>query len=166
MTCVIGLGIDDEGVLSGARRLVSGEEGELYLSLAVCDRLPAAVLGELCESLAAELPSIRIGVSGIATFQGDAPVIYAAVLFTERLRLLHARVHSALPHGASRSTYEVGYWAPHITLRICADRADAVATFADLLGEPIRGLYHATSLVVVTGPPPVVEHRCALLPAR
>jgi len=166
MTCVIGLGIEDEGTLSNARRLVGGDEGDPYLSLAVCDRLNVAALGDLCAALANDLQAIRIAVSGIATFQGNAPVIYAAVLMTERLRLLHARVHSELPPHASRSTYEVGYWTPHITLKICAGHADAVATFAELLPEPIRGLYRATSLVVVSGPPPVIEQRYALLPAR
>jgi 2'-5' RNA ligase len=68
--------------------------------------------------LADETAPFEIRTAGLATFEGQWPVVYVAVKMNSRLRALHGRVwNRCLPY--ARNTvpyYHPEAWTPHITL--------------------------------------------------
>jgi len=68
--------------------------------------------------LAAEIAPFEIHTKGLATFEGEWPVVYVVVKKDSSLRALHLRVWNA---GLAHATDPVAYyrpeaWTPHITL--------------------------------------------------
>jgi 2'-5' RNA ligase len=68
--------------------------------------------------LADETAPFEVRTAGLATFEGQWPVVYVAVKMNSRLRSLHERVwNRCLPY--ARNTvlyYRPEVWTPHITL--------------------------------------------------
>jgi 2'-5' RNA ligase len=159
MPFVVGLGVNENEPLIDARRLVGGDETEPYLSLAVFDSASTTELEAGCTSLATELSATRIEVSGVGTFQGETPAIYASVILTEELRLLHAIVHDAFQDLECRPYYVPGSWVPHITVCMCKDNIEAESVFSRVLPLSIRGSYSASTLLLVSSPPVSIVRR-------
>jgi 2'-5' RNA ligase len=68
--------------------------------------------------LAEEIAPFEIHTNGIATFEGQWPVVYVVVKKDPALQALHLRVWNAcLPHAAAPvSYYRPEAWIPHVTL--------------------------------------------------
>lgn len=162
VTTVVALALDDHLRVAEARRLVDGDPSEPYLSLAVFDAAQSSEIARCCASLAVELAPITIEISGLGTFQGESPVIFAAVTLTEELRLLHASVHKAFPEFPSRPYYEPGAWVPHITLGVCETNSAAESMSSRLLPCTLRGKYTSSALLQVSVPPVSIEQRYEL----
>lgn len=159
MPTVVALGIDCCEPISDARRLAGGDSSEPYLSLAVFDDVPTSDIEAGSASLAVELAPTIVDVSGVGTFQGDSPVVYASVILTEELRTLHASVHEAFKGLKSRPYYIPGSWVPHITLGFCENHIEAEAIFSRLLPHLLRGKYSGSALLLVSVPPVSIDRR-------
>lgn len=159
MATVVALAVDDYGRIARAREKVGGDVGEPYLSLAVLDEVEIAAIEYCCAAVAARTLAMKTRVSGIATFQGESPVIYASVVFTEELRTLHACVHEALGKHTSRKNYHPGEWVPHITLCVAQGARGAVEAFSQLLPCSLRGEYTSSALLLVSLSPPEIQRR-------
>ena len=162
MPTVVALGIDDNQRVAEARRLVRGDSSEPYLSLAVFDEAGVSEIEPACTTLAGELAPTTIDISGLGTFQGDSPVIFASVILTEELRVLHTSVHRALSGFQSRRYYNPGAWAPHITLGMCENHRSAEAVFSRLLPHSLRGEYTSSTLLLISLPPVSIKRRYEL----
>jgi hypothetical protein len=159
---VVALGIDDHLRIKDARKLVGGDPSEPYLSLAVFDDAEYSEIEPGCAPLVAELTPTTIDVSGLGTFQGDSPVVFASVILTEELRILHSLVHKAFPGFRNRPYYDPGVWVPHITMRMCEDHRAAEAVFARLLPHSLRGRHTSSALLLISLPPVSIERRYEL----
>ena len=166
MPTVVALAIDEPGPIQRARDSVGRLEGsaEPYLALSVLDDTNAEEVAREIGRLAAASSALSIGVSGLGIFPGEQPVIYASVLLSDPLLNLHRAVSQGLGafREAIRPTYRPGNWMPHITLLAREDPNAVPAGIAKLMECPIRGVYRSSAILVVTGPPPVVQNRFAL----
>jgi len=159
---VVALEIDDHQPISDAHRLVDRAPSEPYLSLAVFDDVGASEIEAGFTSLASKLPPTTIEISGLGTFQGESPVIYASVILTEGLRTLHASVHESFQGLRCRPYYTPGAWVPHITLAVCENHSEAEGAISRLLPHTLRGSYNGSALLLVSMPPVSIERRYEL----
>jgi 2'-5' RNA ligase len=89
-----------------------------HLSYQVAGGYDRAAIELSLAQLADETASFEIRTAGLATFEGQWPVVYVAVKMNSRLRAVHERVwNRCLPY--ARNTvpyYRPEAWTPHITL--------------------------------------------------
>jgi 2'-5' RNA ligase len=89
-----------------------------HISYQVAQDYDRASLEPALEELARNTRPFTIRTTGLATFDGDWPVVFVAVEKDERLREFHTRVWgTCLPRARDVfSYYHPGSWVPHITL--------------------------------------------------
>jgi len=121
-----------------------------HITLAV---LPDSVLAPAIESvvgwLAAAWRALPLTLAGLAVFPGEAPVLWAAPVPSERLLQWHRQLHAAIAGYPVHPHYHPDKWVPHLTLakeaRVPAERLLAVALSA--WDGPIHGTLDRLDLV-------------------
>ena len=109
-----------------------------HVSLTVTESLDQADLAQVRSVLAGHLPAVLLDALG--TFPGSEGALFLAIVVTEDLLALHARVHQALSGQPVTHWpyYLPGRWVPHCTLAQGLGRDEIAAAFRLLPGyQPI-----------------------------